>query len=52
MVRFKEQLEEKTDEELQRIARLKGIQGGGEMKREELIKKLVDEYETTASTTC
>ncbi|MFW5904442.1 MAG: Rho termination factor N-terminal domain-containing protein [Candidatus Saliniplasma sp.] len=52
MTRFKEQLEEKTDEELQKIAKLKGIQGGSEMKRKELIEKLVDEYEKTTSTTC
>ncbi len=49
---YKKRLEKKTDEELQKIAELKGINGYGEMERGELIKRLVEEYEVTASTTC
>lgn len=52
MKKYKEQLEEKPDEELHKIAELKGIEHSEEIKRRELIKRLVDEYETTASTTC
>lgn len=52
MKKYKEKIKEKTDEELYKIAELKGIENHRDLKRKELIKKLVDEYEKEASTTC
>lgn len=52
MKKYKEKLKEKTDEELYKIAELKGIEHYVDIKRKELIKKLVEKYEKDASTTC
>jgi len=52
MKNIKERLEEKSDEDLVKMAKLKGIKNHNELNRQELIKKLVDQYEKTYSTTC
>lgn len=52
MKNIKERLEEKSDEDLIKMAKLKGIKNYNNMNRQELIKKLVDQYEKTYSTTC
>lgn len=52
MKNIKEKLEEKTNEDLIKMAKLKGIKNYDDMDRKELIKKLVDQYEKNYSTTC
>ncbi|MFP4051635.1 MAG: Rho termination factor N-terminal domain-containing protein [Thermoplasmata archaeon] len=52
MKNIKKRLEEKSNEDLIKMAKLKGVKNYNDMNREELIKKLVDRYEKTYSTTC
>lgn len=52
MKNIKQRLEEKSHQELVKMAKFKGIKGYENMEREELIEKLLDQYERNVSTTC